>query len=148
MLRGEYVLVRSDLGFNATKMGGCPREQVILLKGFKDGGHRSQQPKCRNKEGWEKSEGARVHPLLFAGGEGLWSFLRSGRSSTASRCRSRSAGFLAPHGGWKEALTRPAHMMQPEWPARQIHADVHVRCTRGSGGDWDISTTAMSSLAG
>jgi hypothetical protein len=26
-------------------------EKVMLLKGFKDGGHRSQRLECRNKEG-------------------------------------------------------------------------------------------------
>ena len=38
-----------------------------------------------------------------------FSLLRSGRSSTASRCRSRSAGSLIP----TEALTSLALMMQP-----------------------------------
>ena len=94
-------------------------------------------PDAGNKEGIEGSEKGLGVIHLLAGGLSL---LRSGRSSTASRCRSRSAGFLLP----TEALTPTAH---DATEMQQIRADVEARCLRGRVEKLEISRVAMSSLA-
>jgi hypothetical protein len=53
------------------------------------------EPNAGTKKGGKVREPA--HRVMHCWREGLV-FLRSGRSSTASPCRSRSAGFSGPHG--------------------------------------------------
>jgi hypothetical protein len=78
------------------------------------------EPNAGTKKGGKVREPA--HRVIHCWREGLV-FLRSGRSSTASPCRSRSADFLVPTG----ALTL-APMMQPK--CKQIRADVEARYAR------------------
>lgn len=122
MLRGEVWTGEVRSGFGCNQDEG-PREGDVV-KGSRMAVIDPSKPDAGTKKRGKVRE-TQGHALLLAGGLSLLHAVRSGRSSTASRCRSRSAGFLVPTGALTLVIAHDATEMQAD--PRRCRGPVRMR---------------------